>query len=289
MGQQDTEQGPFVSGQFNSAAEVARITKRQQLMIDNVGGLFPERCGLSSIQRILDIACGPGIWALEVAFTYAQIEVVGIDPNRTNIRYAQAQAQAQNLENVDFQVMDALHGLDFSDHTFDLVNAQFIDDRVPISAWPTLLQSCLRVLRPGGVMRITISELIVTNSAAYEELLRLNMLALYKAGYGSSAHGYYSGTTAMLSHMLRQVGYQQVQQRAHVIDLSQGSKASQDNYASFAVLMQLIKPFLLKMEVVTEDRFDVLYREATINLLSDTYYGLWYFLTVWGEAPAGVM
>jgi len=58
------------------------------------------------------------IWALEVAFTYAQMKVVGIDPNRTLTRYAQVQARTQGLENVDFQVMDALHDLDFPDHTY---------------------------------------------------------------------------------------------------------------------------------------------------------------------------
>jgi len=49
--------------------------------------------------------------------------------------------------------------------------------------------------------------------------------------------------------------------------------------------MQLIKHFLLKMEVVTEEHFEALCREATIDLLSDNYCGMWYFLTLWGEAP----
>ena len=285
MGQQGAESGQFVSGQFDSAAEVARITKRQQLIMDNIGGLFPERSDLSSIQHILDIACGPGVWALEVAFAYAQMFVTGIDANRLNIRYAQAQAQAQSLDNVDFQIMDVLQELDFDDHAFDLVNAKFIEDRIPVNAWPSVLQSCQRVLRPGGTLRITTSELTVTNSKAYEELLRLYMLALYKAGYCVSDNGYYSGTGAMLSYTLGQLGYQRVQQRAYVIDFSHGTKASGDNYANMAVQMQLRKPFLTRMGVVTDDHFDALYREATIDLLSDNYCSMWYFLTIWGEVP----
>jgi len=134
-------------------------------------------------------------------------------------------------------------------------------------------------------MRITASELVVTNSKAYEELLRLNTLALYHAGYCAAANGYYTGTTALLSQALRQAGYQQVQHHAHVIDLSKGTYAFEHHYANFVVLMQLIKPFLLKMEVVTEEHFEVLCREATIDLLSDNYCGMWYFLTLWGEAP----
>jgi hypothetical protein len=134
-------------------------------------------------------------------------------------------------------------------------------------------------------MRITASDLVVTKSKAYEELLRLNTLALYRAGYCASAHGYYTGTTALLSRALRQADYQQVQHHAHVIDLSKGAYAFEHHYANFVVLMQLIKPFLLKMEVVTEEHFDALCREATIDLLSDNYCGMWYFLTLWGVAP----
>jgi ubiquinone/menaquinone biosynthesis C-methylase UbiE len=288
MGQPESEQGQFVSGQSDSAAEVARITRRQQLIMDNIGGLFPERSDLSSIQHILDIACGPGVWALEVAFAYPQMEVTGIDTSRTNVRYAQAQAQAQNLVNVDFQFMDVVQGLEFDDHTFDLVNAKFIDDRIPVNAWPTVLRSCQRVLRPGGTIRICTSELTITNSKAYEELLRLYMLALYKAGYCVSDNGYYTGMGAMLSQTLDQLGYQGVQQRAYVIDFSHGTRASEENYANMAVQMQLNKPFLTKMGVVTDKHFEDLYREATIDLLSDNYCSMWYFLTIWGEAPATI-
>jgi ubiquinone/menaquinone biosynthesis C-methylase UbiE len=285
MGQQEEGQGQFVSGQFDSAAEVARITKRQQLITDNIGGLFHERSDLASINHVLDIACGPGVWALEVAFAHPQIQVTGIDASRTNVRYAQAQAQAQSLVNVDFQAMDVVQGLSFDDHTFDLVNAKFIDDRIPINAWPAVLQSCQRVLRPGGTMRITTSELTVTNSKAYEELLRLYTLALYKAGYCVSGNGYHTGTGAMLNWTLGQVGYQRVQRCAYVIDYSHGTKASEENYANLAVQMQLNKQFLMDMEVVTDDHFEALYHEATIDLLSSNYCSMWYFLTMWGETP----
>jgi len=52
-------------------AEIARITKWQQLVMQSMGGLFPERATYLHSARF-DIACGPGIWALEVAFTYAR-------------------------------------------------------------------------------------------------------------------------------------------------------------------------------------------------------------------------
>ncbi len=287
MVQKGTRREHIVSVDVENIAEIVRITKRQQLVMECMGGLFPQQDDLSSRCCILDIACGPGVWALETAFTYPQMEVVGIDPNRTSILYARAQAQTQCLQNVDFQVMDALHGLDFPDATFDVINMQFVDTSIPVTAWSAFLRNAQRVLRPGGSINITTTVLVVTNSKAYEELLRLKALALYKAGYSVADNGYYSGIAAMLSQTLHYVGYQQVRHRAYAIDFFRGTKASEENYPNFLVWIQLVKPFLLRMEVVTEDRFETLYREATIDLLSDNYCGMWHFLTLWGSLPSG--
>jgi ubiquinone/menaquinone biosynthesis C-methylase UbiE len=285
MVQQSAGQERIVTVDPESVAEVARITKWQQLITQSMGGLFPEHPDPSSLQQILDINCGPGAWALEVAFTYPDAMLCGIDANHIIVRYAQAQAQTMSLKNVCFRQMDVLDQLDFPDQSFDLINIQFADNCIPANSWSDLLHTCYQVLRPVGRVRITTSELIVTNSSAYEELLRLYILALHKAGYCIASNGYYTGTAMYLIQALHHAGYVSVQQRPYVINFSQDSKASEDNYANFFVVMPLIKPFLLKMEVVTEKRFEQLFREATIDLLSDTYCGMWHFQTIWGEVP----
>src|SRR5437588_5676239 len=88
-----------------SGAEMARLTDQDRLLTKGMGGLFPERSDLSSIQRILDIGCGPGGWTLDVAYTYPDKEVVGIDISQTMINYARARARVQGLDNASFRVM----------------------------------------------------------------------------------------------------------------------------------------------------------------------------------------
>lgn len=285
MVQQSTGQKRIMTVDPECVAEIARITKWQKVIAESMGGLFPEQIDLSSVQHILDVACGSGAWALEVAFKYPALAVTGVDSNNLIIRYAQAQAQTQCLKNARFQVMDVLSGLDFSPQTFDMVNVQTLIDCIPVHAWPGFLQEGLRVLRPGGVMRITSSELVSTSSKAYEELLHACMLALHKAGFYPADNGYYTGLTAMHGHLLKRLGYQRVQQQAHVVYFSHGAASCEDHYTNFVVQMQLLKPFLLRMEVIAEERFEMLYREATIDLLSNDHYGAWYFMTTWGEAP----
>src|SRR5437667_9447465 len=110
-----------------SGAEMARLIDQDHLITQGMGGLLSERNNdFSGIRRILDIGCGPGGWALEVAFAYPETEVVGIDASRTMIDYAQAQARAQQLDNACFQEMDATQPLEFADNSFDIVNARFL-------------------------------------------------------------------------------------------------------------------------------------------------------------------
>src|SRR5215831_21124942 len=83
-----------------SGAEMARLIDQDRLITVGMGGLFPERSNdFSGIHRLLDGACGPGGWALEIAFQYPQIEVVGFDVSQAMIDYANARARIQGLEN----------------------------------------------------------------------------------------------------------------------------------------------------------------------------------------------
>ncbi len=60
----------------------------------------------------------------DVAHTYPEIEVTGIDISHNMIAYARAHAEVRGLTNAHFQVMNALEQLDFPDASFDLVNAR---------------------------------------------------------------------------------------------------------------------------------------------------------------------
>src|SRR5437763_7488052 len=85
-----------------NVAEMARLLGQDRLITKGMGGLFSERFDLSGIHRILDIACGPGGWALEVASTYPEIKVVGVDVSQVMIAHANAQARVQALDNASF-------------------------------------------------------------------------------------------------------------------------------------------------------------------------------------------
>jgi ubiquinone/menaquinone biosynthesis C-methylase UbiE len=92
----------------------------------SIKNLIRDSFDLSEVHDILDIACGPGSWVLDVAFEYAKKRVMGIDLSRLVIEYTRAQARVQGLDNASFKVMDALKPLELPDNSFDLVNARFL-------------------------------------------------------------------------------------------------------------------------------------------------------------------
>ena len=119
---------------IESTTEMARLINQDRLFTENMGGLFPELQDISSMHDILDIACGPGGWILDVATAFPEIRAVGIDVSHTMIEYARASAWSRGLDNASFLVMEALEPLEFADDSFDMVNARSIIGFMPRTA-----------------------------------------------------------------------------------------------------------------------------------------------------------
>src|SRR5712692_3973935 len=147
-----------------SAAETARLIDQDRHLTQAMGGPLAERSDVATMDSILDLGCGPGQWVRDLAFEHPQIEVTGIDISQIMIDYARAYARVQKLNNAVFKVMDITGPLDFPDNSFDLVNGRFIAFLSP-EKWPQLLGECLRVVRPGGTIRLTENDVICTSLA----------------------------------------------------------------------------------------------------------------------------
>src|SRR5207249_1949176 len=135
--------------------------------IKRTGKIFPEQADLSHVRSVLDVACSSGAWVIQTAWAYPQIQLVGIDSSAALIDSARAQAHASQLPNASFTVMNPLQPLDFPDGSFDLVNARFLASLIPADAWPTLLKECFRVTRQHGIIRLSETDMPISNSRAF--------------------------------------------------------------------------------------------------------------------------
>ena len=268
-----------------NATEKARLLHQDRLITKGMHGVLSGIEDISSMRYILDIACGPGGWVLDVAFEYPRIEVTGIDLSQQMIDYANIQAQAQGLNNASFSVMDVTQPLDFPDNSFDLVNARFLGF-LPKAAWPKLVQECLRITRPGGIIRLTESEWGFTNSPAYEKLYAFFASAMRKAGQSFSPERDHLNITPMLGGFLRSTGCTNIQQKAYVIDFSIGTEDYEAFRQNWVIAFKLLQPFCLKIGTATQEELDRFYDQMLLEMLSDEFRGIMFLLTVWGQKPA---
>lgn len=266
-----------------NAAEVARLSRQDRAVTSVMGGLFPERSDLSSIHDILDLACGPGGWATEVALAFPAMQVTGVDISPLMVAYAQANAIERGIVNVHFREMDVLQPFDFPDNSFDLINARLIFSFMPPASWPKLLQECVRVTRPGGTIRLTDCENTLTNSPACEQLGRLIATALKKAGQSFSPDGYHFGLLPMLGSLLRAAGCRNIQRAAYCCDFSAGMEQHVEAFQDAMVAYKLTQPFLVRMGVATQQELERLYQKAMEEMQTSNFCGVIFYLTAWGE------
>ena len=100
---------------------------------------------LDSNDRVLEIATGTGLIALEIS-RYVSA-VTAIDISEPMIKVARGKARSANIKNVDFQVEDA-YALSFEDEQFDvclIVNALHVMQQPDV-----VLREARRVLKPAG-------------------------------------------------------------------------------------------------------------------------------------------
>jgi 2-polyprenyl-3-methyl-5-hydroxy-6-metoxy-1,4-benzoquinol methylase len=95
--------------------------------------------------RILDVGCGHGLVANEVALRHEKAHVFGIDVSASKI----ASAKASVGKRVNIQFRDARLE-DVQETGFDAVALIDVLYLVPVNAWTAFIATCFQKLRPGG-------------------------------------------------------------------------------------------------------------------------------------------
>ena len=71
-----------------------------------------------------------------------------------------------------------------------------------------------------------------------------------------------------------------------MLDYSAGTDAWSTFYQNTMAFFQLVKPFILSMKVTTDEEFESLYNLMLAEIQLDSFRGISFVLTMWGERPA---
>ncbi len=130
---------------------------RKPETIDQIVHWIIEALGLKSGDSVLDLGCGPGLYATR--FAQAGIRVTGVDYSRRSIAYATQQAKENNLD-IKYRYENYLELQDEAQYDAALL---IYGDFCPLSPQQRskLLQNITRALKPGGkfVFDVTTREL----------------------------------------------------------------------------------------------------------------------------------
>lgn len=107
-------------------------------------------CAPSS--RVVDIGCGDGRFSREIAASFPQAEVVGLDYSARAVGLAKA--MNRDVGNLEFRAVDivAEKGLG----TFDLAILMEVFEHVPLAAADAFMGAVSDLLAPGGVLHLTV-------------------------------------------------------------------------------------------------------------------------------------
>lgn len=163
---QQTTHNSSIVDQFTKQA--VPFSQKTAMSSDAIFQLMLEMCAVTARDKVLDVACGPGLTACAVA-KVAQ-HVTGIDLTPAMIERARTRQAEQGLTNLSWHVGD-VYALPFVDGAFSLVLTRFSFHHFLDPA--AVLAEMIRVCATGGRVMVWDSVPEASKAAAYNELEKL--------------------------------------------------------------------------------------------------------------------
>jgi SAM-dependent methyltransferase len=271
-----------------SQSELVRLNYQAQL-VTRATGLLPALLEDTDFTAVLDVGCGTGAWAVDLACDRrTTAEVVGIDISPNLISYAVTQTSPYHLHNLSYEVLDIFQKeLPFAKGSFDLINLRFGVGWVKGYAnWLLLLVRLFVLLKPGGHLVITEGEGIYTNSLALERLQEIFCTALHKTGYSLSPSPRFMGVVAQMGHLLRGAGFQSLGVEASVLDYSYYHHDENIEWrTSFDLLLRESKLFLLNSGVTSEEELAQVSLRLPIEMYQEDFCGMGPLFSFYARKP----
>jgi ubiquinone/menaquinone biosynthesis C-methylase UbiE len=275
-------QNTYMVQEWKDGKEVERLAIQDHLVTSAMGGVLPEQEN-PTLGSVLDIACGPGLWLMELAQAYPIVEGRGIDASASVIEYARTQSQLAGLsDRLNFHVMDATLLLEFPARTFDLVNLRFGQSFLRTWEWPKTINEMLRVARPQGTIRVVECYLVPTSSSEALTEVYMHLVRAFHAS-GRLKEVTPAGMAHELAPLLQRYGVKDVQSKTIETVYQQGTEAGEAYYRDVSHMLQTLRPFLHKF-ATSGKAFDDLGRQALQDIQQSGFEATMPMVVTWGKA-----
>ncbi|KAF9942281.1 hypothetical protein BGZ75_004676 [Mortierella antarctica] len=178
----------------NDLTESDRLDAQHYLVRFIFKGNYNVKLDQDANLKILDVATGTGVWALEMAHEFPKADIYGVDIS--SIFPAEIKPK-----NCHFQLCNILDGLPFPDNYFDFIYQRLLVYALTPAQRKQVNTELLRVLKPEGFLQLVESDGIVYNAGP--EMEKINQLSLET----SLRHGVDPREVQTMKTGLKQAGY----------------------------------------------------------------------------------
>lgn len=222
--------------------------------------------------HILDIGCGTGRWCREVAETFPQAQVTGLD-----LTTPPGEIWPPNCTFIKCNILEA--GLPFASSSFGYVHQRLLIGAIPTDRWQDIIGELVRVTEPGGWIELVESSGVLPQSGPVTRQLSQWLVE------GGKQCGIDITQAPGLPARLQEAGLEHVTSRSLQLPMSnQADPIENLTLAAALGFFQAMKPLVVREIGVSAHEY-----EARLQLLPAewaSYQTTSPFYIIYGQRPA---
>ncbi len=215
---------------------------------------------------ILDVGCGSGRWAWELAQRFPGSRVVGIDITPPSLDGVTSGVHGQRRpENLVFQQANVLEGLPFAASTFNFVHQRLLGLAIPQQRWPGIVRELVRLTHPGGWVELLEGGLVRNGGPALETLQHWITALAYRRGIDPRAG-------RRVGDLLHGAGLHRIV--AHDFELpvgSHGGRFGELMAGDFLARVEQLRPLVISGGLAAPYEYDHFLAALTGEMASSSY------------------
>lgn len=254
-------------------AELNRLDFQHYMLRFALHGLYAPP--LEEPNDVLDVGCGTGRWALEMAQLFPKANVLAVDIVPPP---ADEQDAAPRPRNYVFVEGNVLQGLSFADGSFDFTHQRALLGAIPAQAWPAVARELARVTRADGWVQLIEPAPAPQGGPGMNALAQWTQMASMRRGIDTAAG-------ARVAEYLAQAGLSDITYRQ--IEIPMGGRAgrlgvmAETNYFS---VFRSTRNFIVAMGVTDAGSYDAALAQAKAELDQGQYVSPYYL--AYGRKPS---
>lgn len=237
---------------------------------------------LQQPHAILDVGCGTGRWAREMAMLFPEANVIGTDVVEPPSDQSADVGASPDVRPVNYAFVpgNVLERLPFADAGFDYVHQRLLFLAVPAQRWPEVIRELVRVTRVGGWVESVELGHPQGGGPAIDQLFNWGSQLVANRGVDTRFSPNIPG-------LMQSAGLMRVEARRIELPLgAYGGRVGNMASADLLTAIRALGDLIVRAGLATNDQFERLLAQARIDVDLPMYRCVVPFFVTFGQRPA---